>query len=165
MNRMNHAAINMDVPIQVHRFHVGFGFGTSNGYIMHEFEELLRRLLGSMIREIELIMRIGKEASRSSRIVRIGELRGGEENKILVDLGVCEHICVGYSYIEEGDETTTGKQWCRDDGGKSSSNATVRGGGFAWGAIIYNYVPILPHSNRQFKCFMLFLSTTGPGQY
>ncbi|TQD74868.1 hypothetical protein C1H46_039600 [Malus baccata] len=84
MNRMNHAAMNMDVPIQVHRFHVGFGFGTSNGYIMHEFEELLRRLLGSMIREIELIMRIGEEASRSSRIVRIGELRGEATPKAIM---------------------------------------------------------------------------------
>ncbi|CAN6546855.1 unnamed protein product [Malus baccata var. baccata] len=142
--RSYHAAMDMDVPIPVHRFHVGFGFGTSNGYIMHEFEDLLRRILGGMIREIELRMRMGEEASRSSRIVRIGELRGGEEKKILVDLGVCEHICVGYSYIEEGDEMTTGETVAKvglgDDVGKSSSssssNATVRGGrgGFACGA-------------------------------
>ncbi|ONI09633.1 hypothetical protein PRUPE_4G001000 [Prunus persica] len=96
-----HAAMSMELPIPVHRFHVGFGFGTSNGFIMHEFEELLGTLIGGIVREVQLRIRIGEEAS--SRIVRIGELRGGEERKILVELGVCGHICVGYSYIEEGE--------------------------------------------------------------
>ncbi|KAL6207291.1 hypothetical protein ACLB2K_024535 [Fragaria x ananassa] len=99
--RSYHAALNMDVPIPVHRFHVGFGVGTSNGFIMHEFEEFLRRLIGGVVRDIQL--RINTTGEASSRIVRIGELRNGEERKILVDLSVCGHICVGYSYIEDGE--------------------------------------------------------------
>ncbi|XP_004293426.1 PREDICTED: uncharacterized protein LOC101308157 [Fragaria vesca subsp. vesca] len=99
--RSYHAALNMDVPIPVHRFHVGFGVGTSNGFIMHEFEEFLRRLIGGVVRDIQL--RINTTGEASSRIVRIGELRNGEERKILVDLRVCGHICVGYSYIEDGE--------------------------------------------------------------
>lgn len=125
--RSYHGAImSMDVPIPVHRFHLGFGFGTSNGFIMHEFEEFLGRLVGGNIREIQLRIRIGEEGS--SRTVRIGELKGGEERKILVDLGVCGHICVAYSYIEEGviDEPfTTGETVVSI--GDSKSNATTEG--------------------------------------
>ncbi|KAK2652660.1 hypothetical protein Ddye_012516 [Dipteronia dyeriana] len=89
-------AINMQVPVPVHRFHVGFGFGASNGFVMHEFEEFLARILGSIVREIQL--RIGEEA----RIIRLGELRGGDERRILLDLGDTEHACVEYSYVEGG---------------------------------------------------------------
>lgn len=95
-----HAAMDMEVHIPVHRFHVGFGFGTSNGFIMHEFEEFLAGLLGGCIRDIQLRMRTGEEAG-SSRIIRIGELRGGEERRILLGLGENEHVSVEYSYIEE----------------------------------------------------------------
>ncbi|KAH7546967.1 hypothetical protein FEM48_Zijuj01G0257200 [Ziziphus jujuba var. spinosa] len=95
-----HAAMDMEeVHIPVHRFHVGFGFGTSNGFIMHEFEEFLAGLLGGVIREIQLRMRTGEEGS--TRIIRIGELRGGEERRILLDLGENGHMTVEYSYIEE----------------------------------------------------------------
>ncbi|XP_050369671.1 probable E3 ubiquitin-protein ligase WAVH2 [Argentina anserina] len=99
--RSYHAALNLEVPIPVHRFHVGFGFGTSSGFIMHEFEEFLRRLIGGVVRDIQL--RISTTGEGSSRIARIGELRNGEERKILVDLSVCGHICVEYSYIEDGE--------------------------------------------------------------
>ncbi|XP_031266881.1 E3 ubiquitin-protein ligase WAV3-like [Pistacia vera] len=87
---------NMQVPVPVHRFHVGFGFGTSNGFVMHEFEEFLARLLGGAVREIQL--RIEEE----DRIIRLGELRGGEERRILLDLGEWERVCVEYSYVEGG---------------------------------------------------------------
>lgn len=95
-----HDAMDMEVHIPVHRFHVGFGFGTPNGFIMHEFEEFLAGLLGGFIRDIQLRLRTGEEAS-SARIVRIGELRGGEERRILLGLGESEHVSVEYSYIEE----------------------------------------------------------------
>lgn len=87
---------NMQVPVPVHRFHVGFGFGTSNGFVMHEFEEFLARLLGGVVREIQL--RIEEE----DRIIRLGELRGGEERRVLLDLGEWERVCVEYSYVEGG---------------------------------------------------------------
>ncbi|XWS19251.1 hypothetical protein CRYUN_Cryun31cG0000200 [Craigia yunnanensis] len=89
-------AMNLQLPIPIHPFHVGFGFGTSNGFVMHEFEEFLTQLLGGVIREIQL--RIGEEA----RIIRLGDLRGGEERRILLDLGECVHVSVGYSYVDGG---------------------------------------------------------------
>ncbi|XP_022714465.1 uncharacterized protein LOC111274074 isoform X2 [Durio zibethinus] len=89
-------AMNLQLPIPIHRFHVGFGFGTSNGFVMHEFEEFLTQLLGGVIREIQL--RIGEDA----RIIWLGDLRGGEERRILLDLGECVHVSVGYSYVEGG---------------------------------------------------------------
>ncbi|GKV18857.1 hypothetical protein SLEP1_g29183 [Rubroshorea leprosula] len=88
--------MNLQVAFPVHRFHVGFGFGSSNGFVMHEFEEFLARLLGGVVRDIQL--RIGEEG----RMIRLGELRGGEERKVLLELGDCGHVCVGYSYIEGG---------------------------------------------------------------
>lgn len=91
-------AMNLQFPIPIHRFHVGFGFGTSNGFVMHEFEEFLTQLLGGVVREVQL--RIGEEG----RIIRLGDLRGGEERRILMDLGECVHVSVGYSYVEGGSE-------------------------------------------------------------
>ncbi|EOY29057.1 Zinc finger family protein isoform 2 [Theobroma cacao] len=91
-------AMNLQLPIPIHRFHVGFGFGTSNGFVMHEFEEFLRQLLGGVIRDIQL--RIGEEA----KIIRLGDLRGGEERRVLLDLGECVHVSVGYSYVEGGND-------------------------------------------------------------
>ncbi|XP_010244824.1 PREDICTED: uncharacterized protein LOC104588550 [Nelumbo nucifera] len=88
----------MEIPIPIHCFHVGFAFGTSNGFVMHEFEEFLARLLGGVIRETQL--KIGEDGG----VLRLGELRGGEERRIPLDLGNCEFVCVGYSYIEGGPE-------------------------------------------------------------
>ncbi|XP_030490960.2 probable E3 ubiquitin-protein ligase WAVH2 isoform X2 [Cannabis sativa] len=96
-----HASMmNMEVPIPVHRFHVGFGYGTSSGYIMHGFEEFLAGLLGGVIREIQLRVRTGNE-SANGMVVRIGELRGDEERRVLLDLGESGHACVEYSYSED----------------------------------------------------------------
>lgn len=95
--RASYLSREMQVPVPIHCFHVGFGFGTSNGFVMHEFEEFLARLLGGVIRETQL--RIGEEG-----LIRLGELRGGEERRIALDLGDLGYVCVGYSYVEGGVE-------------------------------------------------------------
>ncbi|OVA19700.1 zinc finger protein [Macleaya cordata] len=89
---------DMGVPIPIHRFHVGFGFGTSYGFVMHEFEEFLTRLLGGVIRDTQLM--IGEDGG----IARLGELRGGEERRIPLELDESGFVRVGYSYIEGGVE-------------------------------------------------------------
>ncbi|KAK9935813.1 hypothetical protein M0R45_012689 [Rubus argutus] len=73
--RSYHAALSMDVPIPVHRFHVGFGFGTSNGFIIHEFEEFLRRLIGGVVREIHYIEdgEIDEPITTGETMVSIGD--------------------------------------------------------------------------------------------
>ncbi|PIN03600.1 Anaphase-promoting complex (APC), subunit 11 [Handroanthus impetiginosus] len=88
---------DMEVPVTIHRFHVGFGFGASNGFIMHQFEEFLATTLGGAIRDIQLRIEEG------TRIVRIGELRAGEERNIPIYVGDCGPICVEYSYVDGGD--------------------------------------------------------------
>ncbi|XP_059658617.1 E3 ubiquitin-protein ligase WAV3-like [Cornus florida] len=92
----SYQCINMEVPIPVHRFHVGYGFGTSNGFVMHEFEEFLARVLGGVVKGIQLKIR------EDSRIVRLGELRSGEERRIPLNLGDSGHVRVEYSYVEGG---------------------------------------------------------------
>ncbi|CAJ2658127.1 hypothetical protein L195_g006141 [Trifolium pratense] len=94
-------AICMELPsTPIHRFHVGFGFGTSSGFVMQEFEEFLAKMLGGIVREIQLrICGAGEEAG-NGRVIRIGEIRGGEERRIVLDLGDCSHVYVEYSYIE-----------------------------------------------------------------
>ncbi|CAH8388820.1 unnamed protein product [Eruca vesicaria subsp. sativa] len=80
--------------VMVHRFHVGFGTETWNGFVFHKLEEFLENVLGGVASDIQL--RIGMEG----KIVRVGELRGGEERQVLLDLGghVNVHLC--YSYVE-----------------------------------------------------------------
>uniref|UniRef100_A0A7N0VAX9 RING-type domain-containing protein n=1 Tax=Kalanchoe fedtschenkoi TaxID=63787 RepID=A0A7N0VAX9_KALFE len=90
----SYRAMEMEMHIPIHRFHVGFGYGTSNGFVMHEFEGFLTRVLGGVIRETQL--RVGDEA----RIVRLGELRGGEERRISVNLAEYQHLYLAYSYID-----------------------------------------------------------------
>ncbi|XP_059667077.1 E3 ubiquitin-protein ligase WAV3-like [Cornus florida] len=90
--------MDMEVPFPVHQFYVGFGFGNSSGFVMHEFEEFLARVLGGVIREIQL--RIGEGA----RIVRFEELRAGEERRIPINLGDSRRVCMEYSYVEGGVE-------------------------------------------------------------
>ncbi|CAM8908534.1 unnamed protein product [Rhodiola kirilowii] len=90
----SYRVMDMEMPIPIHRFHVGFGYGTSNGFVMHEFEEFLRRVLGGVIRETQL--RIGDE----TRIVRLGELRGGQEKRIPVNLAEYQQLYIGYSYLD-----------------------------------------------------------------
>ncbi|OAY64244.1 hypothetical protein ACMD2_14316 [Ananas comosus] len=114
----------LDAPIPIHRFHVGFGFGTSNGFVMYEFEEFLARLLGGVVRETQL--RIGEHGG----VVRLGELRGGEERRIPLDLlGDCGLINVGYSYVEggEGDQYRSGEVVV-ELGEKSAGNGSDIGG-------------------------------------
>ncbi|WOK92592.1 hypothetical protein Cni_G01283 [Canna indica] len=90
---------DLQLPIPIHRFHIGFGYGTSNGFVMHEFEEFLARLLGGMIRDIQL--KIGAEGE----CVMLGDLRGGEERRIPVDLASdYGFLSVSYSYVEGGAE-------------------------------------------------------------
>ncbi|KAK1424113.1 hypothetical protein QVD17_19427 [Tagetes erecta] len=84
--------------VQIHRFHVGYSFGTSNGFVMHEFEVFLGRVLGDKVRDIELRIR------EDGRIVRLGELRGGEERRIPLNVkteGGNVKACVAYSYVED----------------------------------------------------------------
>jgi hypothetical protein len=92
--------------IPVHQFHVGLGLAVQNGFIMHEFEELLARVLGGVIGDTQL--RIGENGG----MVRLGELRGGEERRIPLDLvAKCGFILVGYSYLEgvREDQLRTGE--------------------------------------------------------
>ncbi|XP_051128472.1 probable E3 ubiquitin-protein ligase WAVH2 [Andrographis paniculata] len=88
---------DMEVPVVIHRFHVGYGFSTSNGFIMHEFEEFLARTLGGAIRDIQLRIEDG------TRVVRIGELRGGEERNVPIYLDDFGPLCVEYSYVDGAD--------------------------------------------------------------
>lgn len=94
-------AVSMELPsTPIHRFHVGFGFGTSSGFVIQEFEEFLAKMLGGIVREIQLRICGAGEEVGSGRVIRIGEIRGGEERRILLDLGDCTHVYVEYSYIE-----------------------------------------------------------------
>ncbi|XP_052181280.1 E3 ubiquitin-protein ligase WAV3-like isoform X2 [Diospyros lotus] len=100
------AASSSSSSIPIHRFHVGFGFGTtSNGLVMLEFEEFLGRVLGGVIKDIQLRISImnGEEEEEPScrrRMVRLGEVRGGEERRIPSVLGKSGHVSVEYSYSE-----------------------------------------------------------------
>ncbi|KAK4765111.1 hypothetical protein SAY86_026201 [Trapa natans] len=96
-------SMNIEVSMPVHQFHVGFRFGASNGFVMHEFEKFLARVLGGVIREVQL--RIGGQVS----VVKLGELRVGEERRIVIDsYDEDDDIYIAYSYIEGGDgERTT----------------------------------------------------------
>lgn len=80
--------------VMVHRFHVGFGAETWNGFVLHKLEEFLETVLGGVARDIQL--RIGMEG----KIVKVGELRGGEERQVLLDLGGHVSVRVSYSYVE-----------------------------------------------------------------
>lgn len=88
---------HMEMLIPVHQFHV-----SSAGPILHEVEGFLDELIGGGIRETQLRIGDGEDA----KIVRLGELRCDEERRILLDMGeddeCCSHICVGYSYVENG---------------------------------------------------------------
>ncbi|CAL0301069.1 unnamed protein product [Lupinus luteus] len=94
-------AVSMELPpTPIHRFHVGFGYGTSSGFVMQEFEEFLTKMLGGIVREIQLRICGAEEEVGSGRVIRIGEIRGGEERRIVLDMGDCTHVYVEYSYIE-----------------------------------------------------------------
>ncbi|KHN40222.1 probable E3 ubiquitin-protein ligase EDA40 [Glycine soja] len=94
-------AVNMELPsTPIHRFHVGFSFGTSNGFFIQEFERFLNKILGGIVRDIQLrICGTGEEVG-GCRVVRIGDMRGGEERRVVLDLGDCTDVYVEYSYTE-----------------------------------------------------------------
>ncbi|CAN4080712.1 unnamed protein product [Withania somnifera] len=96
---------HLELPVTIHKFHVGFGFGTSNGFVMHEFERFLAKILCGAVRDISL--RIGED----TRIVRLGELRGGEERRIPLLLDELDQVRVVYTYIDctMGDSVKTGE--------------------------------------------------------
>ncbi|GAB4829598.1 hypothetical protein Ancab_019266 [Ancistrocladus abbreviatus] len=111
--------MSIEMPIPIHQFHVA-----STMSIMHELEEFLERLLGGEIREAQL--RIGDP--EEARIVRLGDLRGNDERRILLDMGnSCAHVCVGYSYVEGvlgGDEQVrTGEVLVRSDDSRETGDA------------------------------------------
>ncbi|XP_020579958.1 uncharacterized protein LOC110024373 [Phalaenopsis equestris] len=82
---------------RAHWFNIGFHLGDSSGFIMHEFEEFLARVIGEEVMDVRLT--IGKEG----RVVGIGDLRCGEERRIMVDLsGEMEFVHVRYEYKECG---------------------------------------------------------------
>lgn len=94
--------IDFESPaIPIHWFHVGMGLSPSTGCVMQEFEEfLVTKVLRGIIRDIQL--RIGEESSRSS-IIRIAELRGDEEKRIIIDSQLSDsegHVRVRYSYVD-----------------------------------------------------------------
>ncbi|KAK6154576.1 hypothetical protein DH2020_008824 [Rehmannia glutinosa] len=98
----SHDWFDSEVNVKIHRFHVGFGLGACNGLIMREFEEFLARILGGRVEDIQLM--IGDR----TMVVRIGELRGGEERNIPLYVGESGRVCVKYSY-SDGECITTGE--------------------------------------------------------
>ncbi|KAJ8562636.1 hypothetical protein K7X08_031088 [Anisodus acutangulus] len=92
--RSSSRGLHLELPVTIHKFHVGFGFGTSNGFVMHEFERFLAKILCGAVREIAL--RIGDD----TRILRLGELPGGEERRIPLILEELDGVRVVYTYID-----------------------------------------------------------------
>lgn len=93
-NRSYRAIDDMEIsiPVSVNQFHVG-----STGSIMHELEEFLGQLLGGVVREVQLS--IGDE--QEGRVVSLGELRGDEERRVLLEVDEShDHVCISYSYTE-----------------------------------------------------------------
>ncbi|KAL8267984.1 hypothetical protein R6Q59_001782 [Mikania micrantha] len=115
-----------EMVIQIHRFHVGYGFGTSNGFVMHEFEVFLGRVLGDKIRDIQLRIR------EDGRTMRLGELRGGEERIIPLNVkteGGNVKARVAYSYVEDrARECVRTGEVVVASGGKREADSSGSGG-------------------------------------
>lgn len=99
---------NTEFAVQIHWFHVGHSFGTSTTFVMHEFDVFLGRVLGDKVRDIKLRIR------EDGRVVRLGELRCGEERRISLSVkseGGNVKACVAYSYVEDRvrERVTTGE--------------------------------------------------------
>ncbi|KAK1291462.1 hypothetical protein QJS10_CPB17g00330 [Acorus calamus] len=90
-------AARQPAHVEMHGFHVGLGSGPS-GLVMQEFEEFLARVLGGVIREVQL--RIGGDGGGGGTMVRLGELRGGEERRVRVEASEGGSVRVAYSYGE-----------------------------------------------------------------
>ncbi|KAK7262051.1 hypothetical protein RJT34_29611 [Clitoria ternatea] len=100
--RPYHTSINMELlSTPIHRFHVGFGFDTSNGFVIQEFQGFLGKMLGGIVRDIQLrICGTGGEEVGSGGVIRIEEMRGGEEKRVQLELGNSTLVYVEYSYTE-----------------------------------------------------------------
>jgi hypothetical protein len=84
-----------DVQSLVDCYNIGVGFGMPSELLMHEFEDFVSGLLGGVIRAVRL--RIDDQIG----LLRIGDLRGGEERRIPVYLmGDCSYVVVNYNYVE-----------------------------------------------------------------
>ncbi|KAL7103141.1 hypothetical protein ACP275_08G162300 [Erythranthe tilingii] len=87
----SHRWFDSEAPVTIQRFNLGLGF------VVHEFEEFLSRALGGGVEDVQLMIGEG------TMIVRIGELRGGEERKIPLCIGQRGCVYVKYSYRDSGD--------------------------------------------------------------
>ncbi|KAH6768749.1 hypothetical protein C2S51_014085 [Perilla frutescens var. frutescens] len=125
---------DMEVGVTIHRFHVGFGFGASNGFIMHQFEEFLARTLGGAVRDIQMMI------DQGTRNVRIEELRGGEERNIPMYVPDYGAMCVEYSYTEGGDgECVRRGEIVVAMGDKGDGDAVAIGGRMSSSAETWDY--------------------------
>ncbi|GAB2220293.1 hypothetical protein Drorol1_Dr00007937 [Drosera rotundifolia] len=118
--------MEIELPIPVHQFHVA-----STMSIMNELEEFLVQLLGGGIREAQL--RIGDE--EGTRIIALGDLVGGEERKILLEIGAhCPHLSIAYSYVDGGigsnEQIKTGEVLVRVDDGRDVGDDSEGNGVF-----------------------------------
>ncbi|KAL9255602.1 putative E3 ubiquitin-protein ligase WAVH2 [Drosera capensis] len=116
----------IELPIPVHRFHVA-----STMSIMNELEEFLVQLLGGGIRETQL--RIGDE--EETRVIGLGDLVGGEERKILLEIGAhSPHLEIAYSYVDSGigsdEQIKTGEVLVRVDDRRDIGDDLEGSGGF-----------------------------------
>ncbi|CAN8267058.1 unnamed protein product [Cochlearia groenlandica] len=78
-----------------------FGIETWDGFVMHKLKEFLEKVLrGGVASDIQL--RIGRER----KIVKVGDLRGCQEKRVLLDLALNVDVRLCYSYVEGdiGDE-------------------------------------------------------------
>lgn len=94
----NHAHTSLelgDVPFPIDCYDIGLGFGMPSELLMQEFEDFVSGLIGGVLRAVRL--RIDDQIGW----LRIGELRGGEERRIPLNLmRDCGYVVVGYSYVE-----------------------------------------------------------------
>ncbi|GER37533.1 zinc finger [Striga asiatica] len=95
--------VSEDSSVVVRRLGFGLGgCGGSSAEVLNEFEGFLARTIGGLAEDIRL--RIGNRGV----IVRIGEMRGGEERNIPVCLDKCGRMRVEYSYSEGSSCVKTG---------------------------------------------------------
>lgn len=124
----NHAHNSLelgDVQFSVDCYDIGLGFGMPSELLMHEFEDFVSGLLGGVIRAVQL------RIDRQIGWLRIGELRGGEERRIPLNLmGDCSYVVVDYNYVEGGgveEEVRSGEAVvCFEKDGRSDNECEER---------------------------------------
>ncbi|ERN19070.1 hypothetical protein AMTRI_Chr10g233220 [Amborella trichopoda] len=97
-----HPLLDEQLSIPIHRFDFGPSFRVPDEFVRHGFEEFLVGLLGGVIRETELRLRV--DGARGEVLVELGDMGVGEERMILVEIGESKLVSVGYSYEEGGVE-------------------------------------------------------------